>query len=213
MQASLWPETWTEEPSEWTIHVEQPWWRTTGLYVALTILIVLLLLLNFTLFYRNTHWRMIRNNEEADIRRNIRSFASRCESLSTEIVTPQYMPKSEEGQSHMRMNDIFVRTMLRIVPFVQQQKDQAFTMEQLAEVAEVDTSDLYKLFSAHLDLNPRIIMMPLRLQEAAQQLTNTQLSIDEVAKKCRFSSTNFFIASFFHYYRQTPEAYRSTMPR
>jgi AraC-like DNA-binding protein len=213
MQASLWPETWTEEPSVWTIHVEQPWWRTTGLYVALTILIVLLLLLNFTLFYRNTHWRMIRNNEEADIRRNIRSFVSRCESLSTEIVTPQSMPKSEEGQSHMRMNDIFVRTMLRIVPFVQQQKDQTFTMEQLAEVAEVDTSDLYKLFSAHLDLNPRIIMMPLRLQEAAQQLTNMQLSIDEVAKKCRFSSTNFFIASFFHYYRQTPEAYRSTMPR
>ena len=213
MQASLWPDSWTEDPVVWTINVEQPWWRTTGLYVALTILIGLLLLLNFTLFYRNTHWRMIRNNEEADIRRNIRSFASRCESLSTEIVTPQSMPKSEEGQSHMRMNDIFVRTMLRIVPFVQQQKDQAFTMEQLAEVAEVNTSDLYKLFSAHLDLNPRIIMMPLRLQEAAQQLTNTQLSIDEVAKKCRFSSTNFFIASFFHYYRQTPEAYRSTMPR
>ena len=213
VQASLWPESWTEEPVVWTINVEQPWWRTTGLYVSLCVLIALLLLLNFYLFYRNTHWRMIRNNEEADIRRHIKSFASRCESLSAEIVSAQSMPKSEEGQSHMRLNDVFVRTMLKIVPYVQQQKDRSFTIEQLAEVAGVNTSELYKIFSVHLDQNPRIIMMPLRLQEAAQLLTTTQMSVEEVAKKCRFSSPNFFMSSFFHYYRQTPEYYRSTMPR
>lgn len=213
MQASLWPETWTEDPDVWTIHVEQPWWRSTGIYLGLIALGVLLLLINIYVFMRNTHWRVIRNNEEADIRHSIRSYAMRCQSLAAETLSPQSMPVSKEGQSHMRLDDGFVRVMLRLVPFVLSNSERSYSLGKLAEVAGVKRTELYQLLTAHLDKSPRLIMMPLRLQEAAQLLTTTDLSVEEVARKCRFVSANFFIASFFHYYRQSPEDYRKSSAR
>ena len=123
------------------------------------------------------------------------------------------MPVSKEGQSHMRLDDGFVHAMLRIVPFVLSHRERSYSISKLAEVAGVRRTELYQLLSAHLDKSPRLIMMPLRLQKAAQLLTTTDLSVEEVARRCRFESANFFIASFFHYYRQSPEDYRKMMPR
>jgi transcriptional regulator GlxA family with amidase domain len=137
----------------------------------------------------------------------------RCQSLAAETLSSQSMPVSQEGQSHMRLDDGFVRVMLRLVPFVLSNSERSYSLGKLAEVAGVKRTELYQLLTAHLDKSPRLIMMPLRLQKAAQLLTTTDLSVEEVARKCRFVSANFFIASFFHYYRQSPEDYRKSSAR
>ena len=56
-------------------------------------------------------------------------------------------------------------------------------------------------------------MLGLHLEEAARMLRDTDKSIEEIAEECRFVSPNFFIASFFHRYRQTPDNYRNSMAR
>ena len=50
----------------------------------------------------------------------------------------------------------------------------------------------------------------LRLQEAALMLLTTDASVEDIADSLHFSSPNYFVTSFYHRYRMTPEAYRSS---
>ena len=52
VQASLFPDQWQEDlPDDqrfvWIVHVKEPWWRTTGLYVLLGAVLLALLIVNF----------------------------------------------------------------------------------------------------------------------------------------------------------------------
>ncbi len=210
VQASFWPGIWNVEPHTWVVNVEQPWWRTTGLYTILGILLVALIALNVWLNNRNMRLRLLRNNEESDIIRHIRSFANRCVGLESEVITSQSVPYITESGVEGSMSEDFVKAMVHIVPFVNNAQDKDFTMTDLAEVSGVQHMELYKLLSANIDKSPRLLMIPLRLRQAAYQLRTTQKTVEEIAQECRFESVNYFISSFYHLYRQTPEEYRNS---
>ncbi len=73
---------------------------------------------------------------------------------------------------------------------------------------------LYQSIAANLYKSPRTLALKLRLQEAAEMLlkADPQTAVEDVARECRFVSTNYFIASFYHYYRQTPQDYLNNNP-
>ena len=102
--------------------------------------------------------------------------------------------------------------MTKIVPFVQQCKEQeiSFDIQQLSEVAGVDIKQMYQQLSVHLNESPRLIILRLRLAKVAALLAETEMSKEEIAKQLCFVSTNYMIASFFHQYRQTPDDYRNS---
>lgn len=209
VQTSLWPEKWEQEPYTWIIHVEQPWWRTTGLYITLCILLMALMLVNFFFYNQNTRLRLIRNNEENDILRRIRSFAARCQKMEHKVLTVDGNTTTMSDS----MSPQFVEVMLRVIPFVNGRKGQSFTVSELAAIVGMKTIDMYSLLSMDIDKNPHQFIIKLRLQEAARMLETTTMTVEEIADQCRFSSCNFFIASFFHQYRQTPQDYRITNAR
>ena len=41
-------------------------------------------------------------------------------------------------------------------------------------------------------------------------LKNTDKTVDQIADELKFVTTNYFISSFYHQYRQTPLAYRKS---
>ena len=207
MQVSMWPERWTEDVAVWEINIEQPWWRTTGVYLSLGLVAMILLILNVVLYNRNLRLSIMRHDGEQEVLRRVKNYASRCKSL-------QYETLDEDGCALITsevdaLSPAFVDAMLRIVPYVNQPNQRYFTMSELAGVARVANSYLYDMFIAHLDTNPRLLMLPLRLQETATQLRSTDMSIEEIAQKNRFASANIFISAFYHRYRQTPQQYRS----
>ena len=57
----------------------------------------------------------------------------------------------------------------------------------------------------------RSLVAKLRLKDAAELLKDQQLSLEDIAERCGFVSTNYFIACFYHYYRQTPVGYRHSL--
>lgn len=210
MQASLTPDNWKQEPFVWVIMVNQPWWRTTLLYMLLGIAVIALLVANFILYNRNTRLRLTRSNEETDILRRVRSFANRCNMSSGEVLSP-YTVSQNDGGEDTRMSGEFIEVMMKVIPFVNSlDEDATFDVSTLAEKSGVSTSRLYGLLAAHLDKNPRPLIGRLRLQEASHLLRNTQMEIEEIANKCRFVSPNYFIATFYHHYRMTPQDYRSS---
>ena len=212
MQVSLWPHTWPQEPFVWGITVDQPWWRTTGLYLTLSFLILVLLVANLYYFNRNTRLRMLCNNEESDILHRIKSFAARCKSMSDDVLVPVAEQQSGDGGGKGMSKD-FVKAMLSIVPYVNTHQHESFSMDRLAIVAGMEKTELFGHLSSHIDLSPRELMLHLHLQEAARLLATTDMKIEEIADQCRFATVNYFISSFYHQYRKTPKDYRNSMLR
>ena len=208
MQVSLSPDVWPQEPLSWIIKVEEPWWRTTGLYALLAFGVVAIVLLNFYLYNRNMRLRMNVINNEAELQHRITTYALRCNTLEREILTPFSL--QNEGSTHV--DPVFADIMTNLVPFVQHCKehDVSFDTRQLSEVAGVDIQTFYRQMALHLNESPRLMMLRLRLRKVAEMLVETDKSNEDIAEELGFISTNYMIASFFHRYRQTPDDYRKS---
>lgn len=216
LQASLTPDNWSQEPYVWTIKVHQPWWRTTGLYLLLAVLGLLLAALNVVYYNRNTKLRLIRNGQESDLLRRIKTFANRCETMSQEVLTPYTMTQNKSGitSEYGLVSDEFAEVMLKIIPYVNGLKDeQDFNVTELSKLTGKPTIELYTLMADQLDKNPRILIGRLRLQEVERLLRETTLNVEEIADKCHYVSPNYLIAAFYHRYRMTPNDYRNSSAR
>ena len=212
VQASMTPDEWPAEPYVWIITVHQPWWRTTGIYYLLALVMFGLLLANFLLYNRNVKMRMMRHNEETDVVRRVMQFANRCEAQRTEELAPnKLMQEGDEEETHQVMSRDFVNVMLKLVPYVINQKDvKNITMKELEQNSGVPRAQLYQLLSANIDKNPSQLISLLRIEEAARLVRTTEMSFEQIAQECRFVSPNYFFAAFFHHFRMTPEDYRKS---
>ena len=213
LQASLSPDYWPQEPFVWIVYVDQPWWRTTGIYILLVLLLAILLAANVYGFFRNTRLRMQRHNEESETLKMVNSYVERCSSLSRELLTPYAYALSSDTDAKMDLSKDFVSAMMKIVPYVNQREGKIDSVRELANVAGVEPNTLYEQLSKNLYKSPRPMALFLRVQEGEQLLRTTDLSVEDIAERCLFVSPNFFIASFYHQFRQTPAAYRKSMPR
>ena len=211
VQVSMSPDYWSQEAGKWILIVEEPWWRTTGLYMLLGVVLVLIFLLNFYLYNRNIRLRMSVFNAEDEFRHRVTTYAIRSKFLETEIL----MPSSNQNDDTMHLETVFANVMTKVVPFVQHCKEQGvdFDMQQLADVAGISVEHLYQQFSMYLNESPRLMMLRFRLAKVAKMLVETDKSEAEIAKDLGFVSPNYMIASFFHCYRQTPTDYRNSNAR
>ena len=212
MQASMSADKWPVEPQKWTIKVEEPWWRSTGIYLLLMLLLLVMLLYNLFYFYRNTRLRMLFNNEEEDLLKRINNYVMRCEALMSETLSSPTEDAQQVAEEEEQNRD-FNEAMLKIIPFVRKRRTRHITLHELSDITQKDTKSLLTLLSANLSRSPRYLAGLFKLQEAACQLTDSDKTIEEIAGDCGFGTPNNFIASFYHRYRMTPAAYRKSMPR
>jgi AraC-like DNA-binding protein len=213
VQTSLFPDEWTTEPYTWIINVHEPWWRTSGMIALLTLILLVLAVLNFMLYNRNTRMKMKRNNDEGDIIRRIKNFIDRCDSYEGKVIAPSRDEVyGEQNGDDAQLTDEFINAMGDIVPYVHDLQDGKFTMHNLSEETGINIVDLYQIVSGNLYKSPMLLARSLRLQHAAELLDLTDKTIEEIALECKFSSPNYFIANFYHKYKQTPNEYRAERP-
>ena len=210
MQTSMWPDKWPVEPFTWIVHVEQPWWRTTGLYILIVLVLVALGAVNFFYFNRNTKLRTHCLSDEEDMIRRVRGFADRCVELRNE----QLAPATATDEHYLLEDDApenlaFDEVMLKLIPYVTTHRKERSRFQAFADLAQMSKGELYVLLANHIDKNPRMLITKLRLQEAAELLQTTDMSVEDIADKLNFISPNFFVTSFYHRYHTTPQAYRS----
>lgn len=209
VQASLFPDVWDDKPYGWTIHVNQPWWRTTGVFVGLLFLLFIFLSINFYLYSRNMKMRARRINEEGDIIRKVRTFVDRCDMYTNEQLrlTKEDVYGDIQGNRN-QMSPEFIQLMITLMPYIQQHRNGDLSMSQMSQASNMDITDLYTLITGNLYKNPRDLIKMVRLQQAVELLRNTDRPIEDIARECGFASPNYFISSFFHQYKMTPKEYR-----
>jgi len=209
LQSSMSIDDWETEPREWVVHINEPWWRATGLFILLGLLLLGLFLLNVYLYVRNINMKAHRISEEKGILRRIKLFVDRCVHTKDEVLAPQ--PEEISGISGDVtgvLSEEFMQIMLKLIPFVEDKRIAQLSMKMLSEKAEMDMQCFYSLVSSNIYKNPHELVKRVMMNRAEEMLRTTGEDIADIAEKCRFSTPNYFIASFFREYHMLPEEYR-----
>lgn len=219
VQSSMFPDVWEENIDDskrfvWEVHVKQPWWKTTGLFFLLAMVLLALLIVNFFLYNRNSIMRNRRDAEEGDVIRKILFFAERCDSYSKRVFTPA---EDDSGKlfadPNGQLTPEFCELMEKLLPFINENMDKELTMSKLSSVGNVDILNLYEVVIGNLYKSPRELARRIKLEKAARMLVETDMTIEEIANETGFYTPNFFIGNFFHQYKKTPAEYRTEHSR
>ena len=215
LQASMLPDQWNTTPYEWQVIVNEPWWRTTGLFALFGFLLIALLFVNVYLYQRNANLRARRNSGERSIIKRISNISKSCMGKGEIVIEPSSDEISgEEVSPQDEMDPKFLKVMEKIMPFVtaQNQNPKArLSMRQLSAEAGLDVQAFYKLVSDNIYKNPRTLFRKVMLDRAVKMLRNSALPLDRIAKDCGFVSTNYLIALFYRTHHMTPAEYRETL--
>lgn len=211
VQVSMHPDVWIQEPLVWLLRVNEPWWRTSGVYVSLGVIILILLALNLLLFNRNVRLKMRRNAGERDVIRQLHHLISRCDSISGEKFSLEKDSQTDTGSAQVFSEQYmeYMQLMLKVIPYMKMHPSR-LTIHQLCEVGGIKDVQFLKLVSQHMMKKPYELALRLRLQQAADLLLETDKPVEDVAEECGFASPNYFVAKFFRLYGLTPVEYRSS---
>lgn len=209
LQASMSIDEWDTEPNEWVIHINQPWWRATGLFVLLSLVLLTLFMVNVFLYVRNANMKSRRINEEKNILRRIKLFAERCVNTKEDVLSPM----AEEitglsGNSTSSLSKEFMKTMLELLDFVNSKRASELSMKMLSEKVGMDLQSFYSLISKNIYKSHRELVKRVMMNRAEEMLRTSGEDVADIAVKCGFSSPNYFIASFFREHQMLPEEYR-----
>lgn len=210
LQASMSIDDWDTEPREWVIHINEPWWRATGLFVLLGLVLLLLFLLNVYLYVRNANMRSHRISEEKNIIRRIKLFAEQCtHDINANMLVSQEDEISGVGNNSTNyLSEEFIQTMLKLIDFVDERRISQLSMKMLSDKVGMDLLNFYTLINANVYKSPRELVKRVMMKRAEELLRTSGEDIADIAEKCRFSSPNYFIGTFFREYHMLPEEYR-----
>ena len=95
---------------------------------------------------------------------------------------------------------------------LEQYASESLTFASLAESAEMSEVYFRKLFRGQYGISPVQFITQVRLGEAKALLSDTDLSLQEIASRCGFSSLAYFCRVFKGSTEQTPSEYRKKLP-
>jgi AraC-like DNA-binding protein len=205
LQASNVIDKFQGEPYEWIVSVNEPWWRATALMIVMGVILLLLGILNFIMYNRNTRLRVKRNSDEGDMVRRIQNYAERCEVYNEEVIKVSLEDNTNETEAELSPD--FIDLMVVILPYIKEQQGK-FTIRELVDLSGKDMSSFFQTLSKNLYKNPRSLARIMRLLQVQNLLRNTDKSIEDIAIECHFESPNGLLSSFYHYFRMTPREYR-----
>ena len=209
VQASLAPDVWDTKPYEWTIDINEPWWRSVGLFGLLGFVLVVMAGINLFYYMKNANLRAMRNSEEIGLINRIYAFVDRC-NTSAEVLEPvveEYTSAQPDPQ--VELDEDFLKIYKKIAHVVEfERKKKKMTMRRLSNAAGMDAKTFYQVITTNIFKSPRPLIKQARLQQAERMLRNTKEPLEVIADKCGFISVNFLISQFFQVYRVTPDQYR-----
>ena len=209
VQASLAPDVWDTRPYEWTIDVNEPWWRSVGLFGLLAFVLVVMAGINLFYYMKNANLRAMRNSEEIGLINRIYAFVDRC-NTSTEVLEPvveEYTSAQPDPQ--VELDEDFLKIYKKIAHVVEfERKKKKMTMRRLSNAAGMDAKTFYQVITTNIFKSPRPLIKQARLQQAERMLRNTKEPLEVIADKCGFISVNFLISQFFQVHHVTPDQYR-----
>ena len=111
--------------------------------------------------------------------------------------------KAGAAQKRMRPD-----VMRQVKFYLTQNYSSQITLEQLARRFEISSANLSRLFRREFGVGFNRYLTTLRLESAMALLHSTTLPVSEVALRCGFSDSSYFIRIFREHFGATPKCYR-----
>lgn len=96
----------------------------------------------------------------------------------------------------------------RVLEYMHNNYAEKITRGDLAKIAFMSESSLYRRFTQLLGKSPLQYLIELRLSKAIELLQNSDHSVTEIALRCGFSDGNYFGLLFKKRFNTTPHKYR-----
>lgn len=208
LQSSMIPSEWDTEPYEWVVNVNEPWWRTTGIFMLLGLLLMALFLVNVWLYVRNSSMKTRRSSEEQGIIKRIKQFADYSYVSNREPLAPSLEEITSIHTESSINSKEFVETILKIKDTVRSKNASQLSIKMLSDIAGMDLQQFYTLISGNIYKDPHTLIRRVTVQHAQELLCQTEKDIANIAEECGFATPNYFIATFFREYKELPEEYR-----
>lgn len=97
---------------------------------------------------------------------------------------------------------------IKAVDYINMNYTEEITMEQLCNAANVSKQHLCRLFRSSLNSRPMEYAAKRRIQAAKELLTDTDLSVEEIAEEAGFCTGSYFCKLFRRYEGMTPTQFR-----
>ena len=109
--------------------------------------------------------------------------------------------------AHGRSTDD-ARAAAAMMTYVREHCAERMTLPAIAASAEMGQSKCCKLFAAYLKETPIEYLTRCRLEKSARLLSDTSLTVHEIANACGFAGGSYFAEAFHAHCGLTPTAYR-----
>jgi AraC-like DNA-binding protein len=97
-----------------------------------------------------------------------------------------------------------MRTVLRVKGYLDHHFTENIIIDHLADEFQITTSHLCRIFRENLGVTPIKYIQKLRFREAEKLISETTLSIAEIAYKLGFNDPNYFARIFRNHYGFAP---------
>lgn len=102
-------------------------------------------------------------------------------------------------------NSLFIKQSLS---FIQNNYSCDIKVQDIADYVQIDRTYLYRIFMDEFELSPKQYLMQYRIKRASELLSNTNLSVNEIAYYCGFRDPSAFCKHFRTQLGFTPKEYR-----
>ena len=97
----------------------------------------------------------------------------------------------------------------KVLNYIKNNLEQDITLESLTELVHLDKNYLVRLFKDTYGQTPIKMLILLRMERACDLITNTNMTISDIAAACGYTSASYFTAEYKKHFGITPLKQRS----
>lgn len=206
---------WNENITKIHISINAPWWKTNTAYILYTVVLLLFIFGSIRLYIYQTKKKVEQQHKEAILLLRIRNLIEQCNSYETEqkirLEKKNDHPAcdtDETSSANGKLNDTDSAFLTLAIELVEKNLDvSGYSVEQLSRDLCMERTGLYRKLVTLLDQSPSLFIRNIRLQRAAQLLTEGKLSVSEIAERTGFSSSSYLSKCFQEMYGCRPSEY------
>lgn len=119
-----------------------------------------------------------------------------------------YFAKSADIPYEEKVNTNYNTYIDKAILYIQNNYQNYVTVTEIADYLSLNRSYLTTLFKQHLHMSPQQFLLKYRMMKAEDFLTNTNLTINQIAYSCGYGNQLSFSKAFHNTHDMSPRHYR-----
>ncbi len=135
------------------------------------------------------------------------SVSAECEIMSV-IYRLLSVLAEISGTNHNKSDTARKIEIKKIVRFISDNLEDKLTLSTLASKMNLSCDRFYHVFKEYVGVSPSQYILLERISKASRLLSDTNLSITQIAQMCGFCTSSYFSDKFKEYIKMSPTKYR-----